>query len=751
MNRLKFIACLGIAASAACCSAEAYDFYVSPKGNNANPGTKEKPFASIDQARLAVQKLKKTKQDDIFVGIHGGSYSHRETTVFSMADSGSAEQKITYEAIGEEVPVLTSEVPVVGWSKVAKPAKGVPSKTKSYIWSAPVPEGLGRIKYLYQDDAVLFRSMTPGFEPPVRFNSWRGNGGSRDRQYMTLPKDIAIADWTDIQDMELCILPTCDWTMYNLPLESIDLDEMVVKAAFESSYGLGRQKKKTWEGTPTAWFANCPEGMLEPGNWYVNTRENKIYLVRKNKPEGITAPSLLEYIKVEGDINPEGDEDQLVENIHFKGLVFTKGQRYTWDHDHLRKNLQHEWERHDAGNALLRFRNTKNCFVKACRFEHSGAAAIRLDLSSQHNRIEGNWIRRMGGTGIVVAGYGIGFKNTSFKNQIIGNHIHHIGEAYFDSSAIIVFQSEANRIANNYIHHTPYNAITITGPRDLSTEYIESGQTALIDVSETFGKQSKGEDYWKTRFTVLHSRDNIFEYNEIHHAVNVMGDGNAYYMSGCGSNNTFRCNYIHHQVGSHASAAARTDGVTHYANFYNNVFYKITKSGLVLKYAGHKAVNNIFVDSYDSTKSKGWEGGTGWLELRSGPSYDTVIKNNIFFDSSGEPSAFLGQKVSSRLKKVDYDEIEFSGNIFDGKGMSAKEGASFVDKMEGNKFSGVAHKKLTAISVVNDRVQINMNDPLFRQGYEAVDMSRMGVPETFPDSWLKYEEHMPMQKLFIAH
>ena len=176
-----------------------------------------------------------------------------------------------------------------------------------------------------------------------------------------------------------------------------------VKAAFESSYGQGRQKKKTWNGTPTAWFANCPEGMLEAGNWYVNTRENKIYIVSKNKPEGIKAPSLLEYIKVEGKMNPDANEDKLVENFHFKGLVFRHGKRYTRDTDHQRKNLQHEWERHEAGNALLRFRNTKNCSVTACRFEYSGAAAIRLDLSSQHNRVEGNWIKRMGGTGIVVA------------------------------------------------------------------------------------------------------------------------------------------------------------------------------------------------------------------------------------------------------------------------------------------------------------------------------------------------------------
>ena len=190
--------------------------------------------------------------------------------------------------------------------------------------------------------------------------------------------------------------------------------------------------------------------------------------------------------------------------------------------------------------------------------------------------------------------------------------------------------------------------------------------------------------------------------------------------------------------------------MTHYANFYNNVFYKVAKGGLVVKYAGHKAVNNIFVDAYDVTKSKGWEGGTGWLELRSGPSYDTVIKNNIFYDTTGTTSAFIGKRTASRLTPIKFDEIEFAGNIFDGKNMSASDAKQFVEKMESKGFSGVAHQQISAITIKNDRVHINVNDPLFKQGYEAVDMSKIGVPETFPREWFRYKEDMPMQKLFIG-
>ena len=82
------------------------DFYVSPAGKDDNPGTIEKPFATLSRARDAVQELKKTKTDsDITVLIRGGTYTLKETVVFGLADSGSKNQSIHYAAYPREEPV----------------------------------------------------------------------------------------------------------------------------------------------------------------------------------------------------------------------------------------------------------------------------------------------------------------------------------------------------------------------------------------------------------------------------------------------------------------------------------------------------------------------------------------------------------------------------------------------------------------------------------------------------------------------
>ena len=161
-----------------CSSAGEYDFYVSPNGNDNNSGKENAPFATLDKARLAVRELKKTKHGDIKVGLKGGKYILRNTLVFSLEDSGEDGQKITYEALEGEEAVLTSEAPVEGWTKVENLSNAFPQQARGKIWAAPLPEGVGRIKYMFNGDKVLPRSMTWALSPPL--NIKRGLGLSRN-------------------------------------------------------------------------------------------------------------------------------------------------------------------------------------------------------------------------------------------------------------------------------------------------------------------------------------------------------------------------------------------------------------------------------------------------------------------------------------------------------------------------------------------------------------------------------------------
>ena len=77
------------------------DIYVAVDGNDANPGTIDKPIATFAKAKEMVRELKNTKTDGIKVAFKAGNYGALDNLVFDWQDSGTAECPITYCAYGD--------------------------------------------------------------------------------------------------------------------------------------------------------------------------------------------------------------------------------------------------------------------------------------------------------------------------------------------------------------------------------------------------------------------------------------------------------------------------------------------------------------------------------------------------------------------------------------------------------------------------------------------------------------------------
>jgi hypothetical protein len=58
-------------------------FFVSPKGNDSDPGTKTKPFASINRARVEARKT----SGRVVIYLLEGTYYLRQPIVFTSEDS----------------------------------------------------------------------------------------------------------------------------------------------------------------------------------------------------------------------------------------------------------------------------------------------------------------------------------------------------------------------------------------------------------------------------------------------------------------------------------------------------------------------------------------------------------------------------------------------------------------------------------------------------------------------------------------
>ena len=100
-------------------AATAADFYVAPNGNDANPGTKNKPFATPARAIGAVRALASGGlKTDVRVVFRGGTYALGAPLVFSSADSGTTDHAITYAAEPGEKVVISGGREIANWTTV---------------------------------------------------------------------------------------------------------------------------------------------------------------------------------------------------------------------------------------------------------------------------------------------------------------------------------------------------------------------------------------------------------------------------------------------------------------------------------------------------------------------------------------------------------------------------------------------------------------------------------------------------------
>ncbi len=564
----------------------ASELFVSPQGNDSNPGTLEQPFQSIEKARNTIRKLIRSGIDeDIYVFLRGGLYTLDRTLVLGIQDSPGERYSVTYQAYGEEVPVLSSGKPIRDWKILKEGVDGLPQAAKGKVWEAGLPESLEGFKTLFDGNRRLRRARSDEFRMPqnkdITMADSRNVYFNKDRIHLRMvPFTDEIRDWKNLDDIEIFFNPV-PWNLNCIQLESVDMDNRVAYLAFEANAMPFSNPKHS-----VAWVENVIDYLDEPGEWCVNTLEGKIYYWPEGgmPSEDIVAPQLMEYIRVEGDIRYDLPTDIPVKNIHFKGLTFTHGDRSVWYNNRKGWGIQHDWDTFDYGNAMLRFRGAEQCSVEACRFTNSGGSAIRLDLHAQNITIRNNYIDHVGHMGILLCGYGPGTKDVNKNNLITNNLIHHCGEVIWHGHAIFVWQSGHNLITHNYIHDVPRKAIGICGVRcqilmKPDIDFDEASRTIRwheieASIDSTLLPQDRYLPY-------LHARYNRVEYNRAERTLLKLNDGSSINISGAGTGNMIRYNYLYACKGG-----IRMDDWQNGTTIKSNIIYK---SGGII----HKGVNRV--------------------------------------------------------------------------------------------------------------------------------------------------------------
>jgi hypothetical protein len=452
------------------------DLYVSPKGDDRNPGTLAKPVKTLGRARDAVRKLQRNraKKSPVVVMLRGGTYRLAQPVVFSDQDSGTKEAPITYMAYPGERPIMSGGRLITGW-KVYKDrilsAGGV-------LKHEDKPFHLGQ---LFWNGKRQMRARFPNFDPK---NPWYGGWAFIES---TVPADgkaplsfrwepgVFPRRWAKAEQGEIFIIPGLAWNSHLLPIRAVHRDKRMIT--------VGRKLSLDWDKlTPGNRFyvENLLEELDQPGEWCFDSDTNTLYFW---PPTGaldkgeVTAPMLDRLIEL------RATNGKPVRYLRFFGLTFT--QSLTGFPNTMPQRPDYvDCNRPISGGYAFLMENAEHCCVENCRFDQVGGDAIRLHNYNAYNRIVGNEIVGAGAQGICLAhldfwpydfppiwrGQTERLRSMASRlpwaigNLISRNHIHHCGSIDNFGAGIHLhgLNCRDNVISHNLIHDMPHHAIYLS-------------------------------------------------------------------------------------------------------------------------------------------------------------------------------------------------------------------------------------------------------------------------------------------------
>lgn len=412
-------------------AANAADIYVAPTGNDRNPGTKEQPLATLQAAIRKARDLRRLNNENTKGGIHiilqGGVYSMLETVIIRPEDSGTEESPTYIEAANNEQPVLSGGVTITGWKKIAAPVAGMQKKYQNQIWVADVPQVNGldfNFRQLWINDVKAVRAKSSNGDAMLRILNWNKASAA-----CVIPT-LAFQNLEKTTGIELFIHQW--WEIATLRVKKLQVMGDSTKLFFEQPESR-IQNEHPWPapwlnsetGNSAFYLTNALQFLDEPGEWYLDHAQHKIYYWPRSNENLSTAAVMAPFTETLISIN--GTIDAPVKNIKMEGIAF---QHTGWLRPSLQGHVPHQvglymteaYRLKPAGtaakpgldnqawvgrqSAALAIDYAWDIQISRCSFQHLAATGVDLKRGVQQGVVKGSLFSDIGGTAILAGNYG---------------------------------------------------------------------------------------------------------------------------------------------------------------------------------------------------------------------------------------------------------------------------------------------------------------------------------------------------------
>jgi parallel beta-helix repeat protein len=498
------------------------DVYVSHDGRDDNPGTRERPFGSLEKALAAIGA-----GEPGTVWLAEGEYHVADGLVLEKKDGGTPQAPLVIRSQAPRAARITGAKEVIGFVPIPpdQAARLISEEARKHVLVADLkaqgfPE-LTRLPDVFRAagcEEVIFGDL------PMQSARWPNEGfatftevidaGASDPVHWVtrqvyrpgsfrFPNDRP-KHWDLSRGVYLHGFWCYDWYDDALKVASYDAETRELRFAAKHPYGIGNAWNKQSERQFYA--LHVFEELDRPGEYYLDRRTSKLYFW---PPGNVKRTRVL----VSLCRRPLLKASQ-VSNLILEGLVFENGCGWA-----------------------VEMSGCTSCKIENCIVRNMGLGGIRASGGAD-NHVLGCEVTRTGSRAVAMSA-GDRKSLTHGECSVVGNHLHHLGRHDWGGGRGVTLGGCGNRVAHNLIHHCPTGAVSYGG-NEHTLELNEIHDVCLLygDVGVFY----TGRD-WS-------SRGNVVRWNYIHDVANNRGHGSqAIYLDDCDSGDLVVGNIVYGGAG----------------------------------------------------------------------------------------------------------------------------------------------------------------------------------------------------------
>ena len=349
-------------------AAMAVELHVSPGGDDANPGTRDRPLATVAGSQRAARESRNAT-----VLFHAGTYYLPETVVLTAADAGTT----FAAAAGEEVVLSGGAKLSLQW----RPAK-------DGVLEAQTPAGL-TIDQLFVNGQRQRMARYPNFDPQVRpYGGYSADAFAPERA----------ARWANPAGGYIHAMHRAHWGGYHFLITGKNSAGEIV------SEGGWQNNRRSPIHDTHRYVENIREELDAAGEWFHDATTNTLSYL---PPPGTDmATACVEVVRLRHLIECDG-----AARVTLRGFTFRHAARTFMDVKE--PLLRSDWTMY-RGAALL-FRQAEDCTVEDCEFDAVGGNAILVTGRNRRIRISGCDIHDTGGSAVAFVGDPKAVRNPLFE------------------------------------------------------------------------------------------------------------------------------------------------------------------------------------------------------------------------------------------------------------------------------------------------------------------------------------------------